>query len=99
MQLQAGYIFDFVKKRLLEDNDSSEVNDMLDYLALFETDVDFSLEFNDKPELAAIRNLLHRGLPTRPSLFIEEVIVKILQVGDIHADVLGNVITGYSGLS
>jgi ATP-dependent DNA helicase RecQ len=94
MQFQAGYIFDFVKNRLLTENKSSEVLSLLDYLSYFEIDSDLFEEIeNDKPELAVINNLLSRGLPTRPSLFIEKLFIDALEIGETQTDILGNIET------
>ena len=62
MQLQAGYIFDFIKKKLLESNDNSEVNALLKNLSYFEIDLDIATIDNSKPELAVLNNLLSKGL-------------------------------------
>lgn len=94
MQLQAGYIHDFVKARLLSDNGSAEVLSLLEYLSYFE--VESSLienNPNDKPELSVLNNLLSRGLPTRPSLFIENIFLNSLAVGKSMTDTLGSIET------
>ncbi|MBL7103810.1 MAG: ATP-dependent DNA helicase RecQ [Bacteroidales bacterium] len=92
MQLQAGYIYDFVKNKLLSENKSSEVLSLLEYLSYFEVDSDLVEENeNDKPELAVINNLLSRGLPTRPSLFMEKMFLNALEIGESQTDILGNI--------
>jgi ATP-dependent DNA helicase RecQ len=92
MQLQAGYIHDFIKKKLLSEHNHSEVSSLLDYLSYFEIDSDLSeVTINDKPELAVINNLLSRGLPTRPSLFIENTFLSALGIGETQTDTLGNI--------
>ncbi|TRZ66616.1 ATP-dependent DNA helicase RecQ [bacterium] len=94
MQLQAGYIYDFVKNKLLSENKSSEVLSLLDYLSYFEVDSDLAEENeNDKPELAVINNLLSRGLPTRLSLFVEKMFLNALEIGESQTDILGNIET------
>ncbi len=94
MQLQVGYIFDFVKNELLKDNISSEVIPLLEYLSYFEVDSKLEEENeNDKPELAVINNLISRGLPTRPSLFIENSFLNALEIGESRTDILGNIET------
>lgn len=93
-QLQAGYIFDFVKNRLLRENKSSEVLSLLESLSYFEVDSTLTETIpNDKPELAVLNNLLTRGLPTRPSLFIENVFLNSLAIGEPIADTLGSIET------
>jgi len=97
MQLQAGYIYDFVKNKLMSENKSSEVLSMLEYLCYFEVDSDLAQENeNDKPELAVINNLLSRGLPTRPSLFMEKMFLNALEIGESKTDILGNIETASS---
>jgi ATP-dependent DNA helicase RecQ len=94
MQLQAGYICDFVKNILLSENKSSEVLSLLDYLSYFEFDSNLVEENeNGKPELAVINNLLSRGLPTRPSLFMEKIFLNALEIGESQTDILGNIET------
>jgi len=92
MQQQAGYIYDFVKNKLLSENKSSEVLSLLESLSYFEVDstLDESSP-NDKPELAVLNNLLSRGLPTRPSLFIENTFLNSLAIGESIPDTLGNI--------
>ena len=92
MQLQAGYIFDFVKNKLLSENKSSEVLSLLESLSFFEVDSTLTESNpNDKPELAVLNNLLSRGLPTRPSLFIENIFLNSLAIGKSIPDTLGNI--------
>jgi ATP-dependent DNA helicase RecQ len=91
MQLQAGYIHDFVKNKLLTENKQFEILALLDHLCYFEVDGISESEENSKPELAVINNLLSRGLPTRPSLFIEKCFLKALQLGEIKTDALGSI--------
>ncbi|MCB0540835.1 MAG: DEAD/DEAH box helicase, partial [Bacteroidetes bacterium] len=93
MQLQAGYIHDFVKKKLLTDNKHSEVLSLIEYLSYFEVEGLVDASPNDKPELAVLSNLLSRGLPTRPSLFIENSFLSALQLGETRPDSLGSIET------
>jgi len=93
-QLQAGYIFDFVKNKLLSENKSSEVLSLLESLSYFEVDSTLTETIpNDKPELAVLNNLLSRGLPTRPSSLIEDIFLNSLAIGEQIPDVLGNIET------
>lgn len=93
MQLQAGYIFDFIKKKLTESNDNSKVNSLLKSLSYFEIDSDTTTIDNSKPELAVLSNLISKGLPTRPSLFLEQFFLNTFKIGDIKTDELGNMET------
>ena len=91
MQLQAGYIFDFIKNKLLCENNASEVLSLLNSLSFFEVDSSLiEINANDQPELAVVNNLLSRGLPTRPSLFIENIFLDALSIGETITDQLGS---------
>jgi len=98
MQLQAGYIFDFIKDKLLSENNPLEVLSMLEYLSYFEVDTLIENNPNDKPELAVLNNMLSKGLPTRPSLFVENIFLNSLAIGETKPDTLGNIesLTGNS---
>lgn len=91
MQQQAGYIFDIVKNKLLLNYRNHEVLGLLDSLSYFEIDGIEDILPNDKPELAVLYNLISRGLPTRPSLYIEKGFQTALALGELDADVLGNI--------
>jgi ATP-dependent DNA helicase RecQ len=93
MQQQAGYIFDFIKKKLLESHDNSEVTALLKSLSHFEIDSDTTTIDNSKPELAVLNNLLSKGLPTRPSLFLEQFFLNAFKFGETKTDELGNMET------
>lgn len=93
MQLQAGYIFDFIKKKLSENHDNIEVSTLLKSLSFFEIDSNNSPVDNSKPELAVLSNLLSRGLPTRPSLFLEQFFLDTFKIGEIKCDDLGSMET------
>lgn len=93
MQLQAGYIFDFIKKKLSESHDNSEVTALLKSLSYFEIDSDTTTIDNSKPELAVLSNLISKGLPTRPSLFLEQFFLNAFKIGETKTDELGNMET------
>jgi len=91
MQLIAGYIFDFIKTKLLADNENTEVLSLLDSLCHFEAEgVTDSIENRDS-DLAVLHNLILRGLPTRPSLFLERYILQAMSLGDLGTDSLGSI--------
>lgn len=99
MQLQAGYIHDFVKNKLLSENKSSEVLSLLEYLSYFEVERNLTEDTpNDKPELAVLNNLLSRDLPTRPSFIIEKIFLNSLAIGESIPETLENIesLTGNS---
>lgn len=92
MQLQAGYIHDFVKSKLLSEYNSLEVLSLLESLSYFEVESNLTENtLNHNPDLAVLNNLLTRGLPTRPSIFIENVFLDSLAIGESISDNLGNI--------
>jgi ATP-dependent DNA helicase RecQ len=94
MQLQAGYIFDFIKDELFENHNNSDVTALLKDLSFFETSgCNFDTIDNTKPELAVLYNLLSKGLPTRSSLFVEESFLNTFKIGKTETDGLGNIQT------
>jgi ATP-dependent DNA helicase RecQ len=93
MQLQAGYILDFVKSKLLFDGNQLEVLSLLEYLSYFEADTLQEIKIHSKPEFAVLNNQISRGLPTRPTLFIENSLITTLGIGETRTDGLGSIET------
>ncbi|MCS6807529.1 MAG: DEAD/DEAH box helicase [Bacteroidota bacterium] len=93
MQLQAGYILEFLEEKLLKDNNPFEVLSLLEYLCYFEIDGLDEQSISNKPYLAVLSNLISRGLPTRPSLFIEKAFLSALHIGEIWFNSLGSIET------
>ena len=93
MQLTAGYILDFLKNRLLADNDQLEILSLIESLCYFEVEEVSESEETSKPELAVLNNLISRGIPTRPSLFIEKWVLHALQLGEVRTGELGDLET------
>src|SRR5258706_11624590 len=91
MQLQAGYILTCVYDYLKNHKDTN-TDGLLKSLCFFEVESTLSKEDpTDKPEIAVLNNLISRGLPTRPSLFIEECLNESLALGESKIDRLGNI--------
>jgi len=73
-QYKSGYTYEFLIKNVRKDNDK-ELLGLLNYLSCFDTinsieDTEFS------SELSVIHNLIVRGIPTIPSIFLVESIHK-----------------------
>lgn len=83
-QLQAGYILDCVKETLETKYKPTEVQGLLTQLSYFDIDVNSTAELKDNSNfeqiLSVAHNIISRGLPTRPTLWLEN---KILQVFDL----------------
>ncbi len=73
-QYQAGYILDTIKETLSENiSNRGKVTGLLKYLSCFDVETNASLEKEiDNPFVSVIHNLISRGIPTRPSIFIEQ---------------------------
>ena len=83
-QLQAGYILDCVKETLETKYKPTEVQGLLTLLSYFDIDVNSTADYKDNSNfeqiLSVAHNIISRGLPTRPTLWLEN---KILQAFDL----------------
>jgi len=82
-QLQAGFILDIVKNALENEYPSTEVNGLLSQLSYFDIEVYSTIHRvnNEMQEILCVaHNIISRGLPTKPSLWVEN---KILQAYEI----------------
>lgn len=83
-QLQAGYILDCVKEALETEYEPTEVQGLLRQLSYFDIDVNSTAELKDNSNfeqiLSVAHNIISRGLPTKPTLWLEN---KILQAFDL----------------
>jgi ATP-dependent DNA helicase RecQ len=96
-QNQAGYILDSVNSTLKENVfRPSKVTGLLNYLSCFDLETNVSDDvILDDPILFVIHNIITKGAPTRPSIFIEQEFQKafgksevdqseiVTQIGDI----------------
>ncbi len=74
-QLQASYFIDGIKNLFLQDKNKHKVTDLLRQLSFFELETNADLKHTNMDSiLCRFNNLLTRGLPTRPSCFIEDMI-------------------------
>lgn len=91
-QYISGYCLESVRKLLLAHNEPKKVQGLLKYLSHFELDTSIQLTtLVDNPVFSVIDNIISRGEPTHPSVFVEEYISqkmnfaqkRITKIGDI----------------
>lgn len=80
-QFQAGYLLDGINETLKNlDNKSKEVKGLLRHLSCFDLETDCDISSNSSDSFASvIHNLIVRGIPTRPSIFIENKFLETFQ--------------------
>ena len=73
-QYQAGYILDSINETLKQKEfDRGRVNGLLKHLSCFDLDTTTNTDKkSDDPFVSVIHNLISKGIPTRPSVFIEK---------------------------
>lgn len=99
IQLQAGYVLDCVREVFGEKYKKTEVQGLLKQLSFFDVEVISSISNYDNSSfektLSVVHNIISRGLPTRPSLWLENQIldcfksivkqdIKELEIGTIR---------------
>lgn len=100
-QLQAGYILDCVKETLETKYKQTEVQGLLKQLSYFDIEINNNNPQFDNSEfeqtLSVANNIISRGLPTRPTLWLENQILdcfkniieqdeKLLEIGSIRQE-------------
>ena len=97
-QLQAGYILDCVKEILETQYAPTEIQGLLTHLSYFDIDINSTIDYKDHSNFEQIfsvaHNIISRGLPTRPTLWLENKILqtfnltqqdeKLLEIGTIR---------------
>jgi len=97
-QLQAGYILDCVKETLETKYAPTEVQGLLTQLSYFDNDINSTTNNSDNSDfeqiLSVAHNIISKGLPTRPTLWLENKIFnafkltqqdeKLLDIGTIR---------------
>jgi superfamily II DNA helicase RecQ len=80
-QFQAGYLLDGINETLESlNNKSKEIKGLLKHLSCFDLETDFDISSNSSDSFASvIHNLIVRGIPTRPSIFIENKFLETFQ--------------------
>jgi superfamily II DNA helicase RecQ len=73
-QFQAGYILDSINEILKQSKfDKGRVSGLLKYISCFDLETTTGIEKkSDDPFVSVIHNLISKGIPTRPSIFIEK---------------------------
>ena len=83
-QLQAGYILDCVKETLETKYTPTEVKGLLTQLSYFDIEINSTVTPNNNSDfeqaLSVAHNIISRGLPTRPSLWLENKILKAFNI-------------------
>jgi len=100
-QLQAGFVLDCIKETLETTYKNSEIQGLLKQLSYFEIEINKSNQQFDNSEfeqtLFVANNIISRGLPTRPTLWLENQILdyfkdiveqdkKLLEIGSIRQE-------------
>lgn len=79
-QFQAGYILDGINDSLKTIDKSKEVKGLLKHLSCFDVETNCNISSNSSDSFASvIHNLIVRGIPTRPSVFIENEFLEAFQ--------------------
>lgn len=79
-QFQAGYILDGINDSLKRLDKSKEVKGLLKHLSCFDIETNCNISSNSADSFTSvIHNLIVRGIPTRPSIFIENEFLEIFQ--------------------
>lgn len=80
-QFQAGYLLDGINETLESlNNKSKEIKGLLKHLSFFDLETDCDISSNSSDSFASvIHNLIVRGIPTRPSIFIENKFLETFQ--------------------
>jgi ATP-dependent DNA helicase RecQ len=85
LQLQAGYILQGIRSSLFahakDEKIEHHLSGILKYLSTFDVETKLNLEHSKKPEsiFAVAHNLISRGLPTIPSVYIEKKFAEALK--------------------
>ena len=100
-QLQAGFVLDCIKETLETTYKTSEIQGLLKQLSYFEIEINKSNQQFDNSEfeqtLFVANNIISRGLPTQPTLWLENQILdyfkdiveqdkKLLEIGSIRQE-------------
>lgn len=79
-QFQAGYLLDGISETLKNYGKEKEIKGLLKHLSCFDLETDCNISSNSSDSFTSvIHNLIVRGIPTRPSIFIENKFLKAFQ--------------------
>ncbi len=95
-QFQAGYVLDSVRQLLKKSHEewSAVIDGLVNHLSYFEVsgNVNFkSRAENLNPIFLVANNIICRGLPTIPSMFIEDYILTTLNIGKHQINEIGGI--------
>jgi superfamily II DNA helicase RecQ len=86
-QLQAGYCLEGIKdeleKRIPHYIEEHHIKELLNHLSFFELETTLNLiekDFECHPLFLVASNIISRGLPTRPSVYIEEIFSEVFDL-------------------
>jgi superfamily II DNA helicase RecQ len=80
IQYQAGYILDSIREVLKDYDKGKEVKGLLKHLSCFDVKASCNIYSNSRnPFVSVIHNLISRGIPTRPSIFLENKFLETFQ--------------------
>ncbi|MHB2151040.1 RecQ family ATP-dependent DNA helicase [Calditrichota bacterium LG25] len=79
-QLQSGYVLNSVKEAILGRNEPIDLSDLLEKISCFEIEFNFNEQKIEDSIVTVLDNLLSRGLPTFPSIFIEDLFSEIFEI-------------------
>lgn len=86
IQLHGGHILDCIKDHLKEQYNPVEVGSLIRQLSYFDIDLNHKTSIYDNSRLsqiiAVMHNIISRGLPTRPSMFIENQLLETYPVAE-----------------
>jgi flagellar basal body rod protein FlgG len=79
-QFQAGYLLDSISELLKNFGKPKEVKGLLKHLSCFDIETNFHISSKSSNSFTSIiHNLIVRGIPTRPSIFIENKFLNTFQ--------------------
>ncbi len=76
-QLQAGYLVNSIFDLFINQSEKEKITEIVQQLCYFDLETNNQLthkDFRHSPDAKIINNIISRGLPTNPSLFIEEML-------------------------
>lgn len=79
-QLHSGYILSAIKESLSKLNEPVEFSSLLSQLSCFEIEYNFEDKSIHDSVVTVLDNLLSRGLPTLPSVYIEDLFSEIFRI-------------------
>lgn len=90
MQLQAGYILDSISNLFRDTEHKTHLAGLTKYLSYFDIKPDIKQKRDDvDPIIAVANNIISRGLPTKPSIFIEQSFVEAFGLTEKFTDGTG----------